>query len=254
MKALLKSAVSRSTFLRSSLGRRAHIDYYSHGLAGRDGALLQSVLDSLIGSRSVVPFGDKPSGDASSATLSFDDGFSSCFWIGQEIERRGGTACFFLNVAGIGLTDSDDIASVYGSRQPERPLNWDEVEKLVSAGHTIGSHAMTHHRLSEYSVERIVDEVGRSRNELVGRLGMCDHFAWPFGTWSDFPVEAVAPVCGLGFRTLSSATRGWNRSRRHADELIDPSSLIERETFQWEDPVDLTLGLVGLSSLVRSPR
>ena len=77
-------------------------------------------------------------------------------------------------------------------------LNWEMLEKMQSAGMTIGSHTRTHPLLTNESTERVIEETTRSRRDLEDRLCVkVQHFAYPDGRHN---ADTTAAVAGAGYR------------------------------------------------------
>jgi peptidoglycan/xylan/chitin deacetylase (PgdA/CDA1 family) len=149
--------------------------------------------------------------DAPYITFSFDDGLKSCLRAAAIMEPFGAKACLFLSVAMIGETNPQKIAAFCAANYKMPPtefLSWDDVEMLMTSGHEIGSHTMTHANLGHSSVDRIRDEVGQSFEVITARTGMPRHFSWPLGTFADFTPQAARIVFEAGFQSCASAARG----------------------------------------------
>ncbi len=147
------------------------------------------------------------------ATLSFDDGLSNMLTAGRILHRLGISACFFVCPAMIGETDRDKVAHWCRTsllRPPSPVLGWADLETLLRQGHEVGSHTRTHANLGAVAPARAEDEIGQSRQTLMGRLGAdtVRHFAWPYGLFSDMTPAAAATVYGAGFESCASALRG----------------------------------------------
>lgn len=148
--------------------------------------------------------------------VSFDDGFRSCLRAGSVLSEIGLTACFFICPSIIGERDESAIAAFCRDRLGQKPtpfLGWNEIESMRSAGHEFGSHTMTHADLGGAGPEQISDELGRSRDELVRRLGSAEHFAWPFGRMRNFQAAAARAVFEAGYTSCASAVRGCHGPR-----------------------------------------
>jgi peptidoglycan/xylan/chitin deacetylase (PgdA/CDA1 family) len=90
-------------------------------------------------------------------------------------------------------------------------LSWGDLEALMYAGAEIGSHSCTHPDFSQLDAQRVVDELGHSRETIRARLGVDpDSFAIPFGqssNWSDMCASAAREA---GYDTIyaqAEATR-----------------------------------------------
>ena len=85
-------------------------------------------------------------------TLTFDDGGSSALEVGRVLAARGWLAHFFVTVDRIG---EPGFVGVEGIRE------------LAALGHVVGSHTCSHPaRMSKCSMERLLDEWGRSASVL----------------------------------------------------------------------------------------
>lgn len=61
-------------------------------------------------------------------------------------------------------------------------MNWDDLSRLVAGGWEIGSHTMTHPRLTQLDDKGLERELGESRRECAARIGRpCDSVAYPYG-------------------------------------------------------------------------
>ncbi len=71
-------------------------------------------------------------------------------------------------------------------------MNWNEIKTLHKEGHDIGSHSMTHARLTELSKESLEYEVGRSK-ECLDNYGIkAISFEYPFSTgWENKTIVDV---------------------------------------------------------------
>jgi peptidoglycan/xylan/chitin deacetylase (PgdA/CDA1 family) len=80
-----------------------------------------------------------------------------------------------------------------------RSTDWDGIGKLVEAGWEVGSHGISHARMSTLSDEALAQELLDSRRLLEERLGRrCDLLAYPFGDW-DERVARVAVSAGYAY-------------------------------------------------------
>jgi peptidoglycan/xylan/chitin deacetylase (PgdA/CDA1 family) len=103
-------------------------------------------------------------------------------------------------------------------------LTWDMIEKLHSAGVTIGSHTRTHVLLTKESEERITDEVAGSRREIEKRLGArVRHFVYPSGEFDQASIDAVAKA-GYQFAYTGCSHRA----------LVCPTLTVPR-TLLWQN-------------------
>jgi peptidoglycan/xylan/chitin deacetylase (PgdA/CDA1 family) len=143
--------------------------------------------------------------------FSFDDGLRQNVRAAEILKEFGATACFFICPGLIGETSREKIEEICVKRfkMPATSLlSWDDVDRMVSEGHEIGSHTMTHQVLSRISDQELEDEIGESYEALTRRLGSVRHFAWPEGRFFHFSAAARRLVFDAGFLSCASAERG----------------------------------------------
>ena len=132
--------------------------------------------------------------------LSFDDGYASLADNAYPVlVDVGFTATTFLVTDFVGRTNTWDVRYTW-RRLPH--LDWDAIERWRGRGLEFASHTASHARLTWLSDERVADELGRSRQTLVGRLGpdAGRAVAYPFGA-RDERIERLARAAGyeVGF-------------------------------------------------------
>lgn len=139
--------------------------------------------------------GERPS--RSLAFLTFDDGFADNHSVVAPLLRHYGFSAFVfvlppLLAAGGPLAWAE--VEERWRRHPDvmRSLTWRQVEDLAEAGLTIGSHTMSHRRLSELGAEECTQELLDSRRAIARRLGACETLAYPFGDWDASVARAAA--------------------------------------------------------------
>jgi peptidoglycan/xylan/chitin deacetylase (PgdA/CDA1 family) len=89
--------------------------------------------------------------------ITFDDGWASSLFIGEELARRSWRGYFFI---------ATDLVGRPGY------LDWDGVRAVERMGHVIGSHSCSHpDRMAACSPDRLMDEWSRSRTVLTRELG-----------------------------------------------------------------------------------
>lgn len=132
--------------------------------------------------------------------LSFDDGYTELAAHAYPVlADLGFTAVTFLVTDYVGRENGWDVQY---TRRPLRHLDWDAVARWRARGFEFGSHTATHPRLTWLDDARATDELVRSRDALVGRLGADAGraVAYPFGA-ADRRIERLAAAAGyaLGF-------------------------------------------------------
>lgn len=147
--------------------------------------------------------------------LSFDDGHLNNFTNALPIlEREQVPAIFFVCSDHVGI----DMAT-----EPERKSTWkpgtdriplasaDVLKEARQRGFEIGSHTVSHARLSDISnsTELLQTEIQGSRKSLSALIGSsCDYIAWPYGKLEDVDRTSLQAVRDAGFRACFGAYRG----------------------------------------------
>ncbi len=122
---------------------------------------------------------------------------------------------------------------------PQRPImNWEQISEMHRHGIGFGAHSVTHPRLTELDNKSVRIEVEDSKKEIEHRLGKpCDHFAYPYGLFSD---ETIKIVKESGFSLACSTKSGFNNKAR------DPFTLHRIEVYGddgwWRLKQKLTFG------------
>jgi peptidoglycan/xylan/chitin deacetylase (PgdA/CDA1 family) len=107
-------------------------------------------------------------------------------------------------------------------------LDWDQVRGLARSDITIGSHTMTHPRVSSLDPERAAYELLQSRVTLESILGSeVSLFAYPFGTALDFDTATRQAVLKAGYRAACTTLEG--RVGPDADLLALPRLKVRDE-------------------------
>lgn len=153
---------------------------------------------------------------------SFDDGFYSEFEAARKVlDPLGIKALFFVCPRFIGLSENEAADFARGPMQrkdllkmkPEfRPLSWEDLASLASGGHVIGSHGMSHLKLSELDDDKILEEEIISSGDLLEKR-LCrpvEWFAYPFGAVDCINARSLE-IVSRRYRYCCSGLRGINR-------------------------------------------
>lgn len=179
--------------------------------------------------------------------FSIDDGLKNSLRIGELLEEYDARACFFVCPGGLDAkTDTEKTQFCANlDREPEELLNWDDIETLIKRGHEIGGHTVTHRNLAGISANEAEDEISNSFGILQSHLGSVDHFAWPFGRYSDTTPVATRSVFASGYLTCASAVRG-----AHVQQHLgsDESLCIKREYIIGGWPLSHSMYLLARSA------
>lgn len=200
--------------------------------------ILGSLLDRgyrFVGLEEVGPAGPPPGAIA----LTADDGYSSQFeCLGPLLRELGLPWSVFVLAGRLGMDNGWDVPWI--SRR-ERHLTADEVKRLAGDGVSVGSHGMTHRKMTGLSDGALSDELGRSREILRRLTGQrVDTIAFPWGA-ADFRVAAAARRAGyrMGFG-LNGKPPG------HRFEGAGP--VIRRETLYAPDQLFPIFAATGINA------
>lgn len=140
--------------------------------------------------------------------LTFDDGFRNVLQnaLAPLAERRW-RALQFLVPNCIGQWNQWDLRD---GEAPEALMDAAEVRDWLGAGHAIGSHSLTHARLTRLTLRDAREEIFASKKKLEDAFGVAvEHFCYPYGDWNE-PVREL--VIEAGYRTACTTEFGVNTS------------------------------------------
>ncbi|MGH7907522.1 MAG: polysaccharide deacetylase family protein [Candidatus Binataceae bacterium] len=159
------------------------------------------------------------------ALITFDDGHASDLLAAQALAARGFTATFFVPWSSIGR---------------EHFLDLNGVNELSRSGFTIGSHGLSHCRLTDLDPDAIRRELSESKSRLEDLLGRTvADLAVPFGRYDRRVIKAALEVGYSRVMTsdVSRATIGPGRKVfprvpvKSSTNSADFSMLIEGSAF-----------------------
>lgn len=140
--------------------------------------------------------------------ITFDDGYADNAELALPILNRWSLPATFYVTTGFIQTqiqaDWDKAANLRS-----RWMTWDQVRQLVSGGHELGAHTVTHINLATANTEEAESELRRSRDEIAAQAGIAPaHFAVPFGRSFASLDQTVSIARSLGFRSVSLCRGG----------------------------------------------
>lgn len=175
------------------------------------------------------------------AFLTFDDGFVDT--VTEALPRmaeHGFTGIVFVlprHLQNGAPLDWPEVAGEAARRTGlMRSLDWPMAEQLVEAGWEIGSHTLTHARLTALSDEALREELLDSRRLIAERLGHCGLLAYPFGAW-DPRVAAAAAAAGYDF----AFSLPFGQQLR-ATPLSIPRVMVDDRDDSWRFRIKLSRG------------
>lgn len=176
--------------------------------------------------------------------LTFDDGFESNVRLARDIlSKRRLTAIFFVCPELIDLPLEKHRGAILRyiyegfvseAHVPESAkfMSWEDARELVRLGHKVGSHTLTHSRLSSLNGEDQRREIVDSADRLEKMLGVpIEWFAFPFGDLPSIDANSVR-VAQQRYRFCCSGLRGLNSNMTSPVELL-------REAVDLSSPVEL---------------
>jgi peptidoglycan/xylan/chitin deacetylase (PgdA/CDA1 family) len=147
--------------------------------------------------------------------LTFDDGFRNAMQNALEpLAQRKYRAVQFLVASCIGKLNEWDLRD---GEVPEPLMDHAQVVEWLRAGHRIGSHSLTHPRLTRLSLRDAQEEILGSKKRLEDAFGVpVEDFCYPYGDWNEAVRDLVREA---GYRTACTTERGVNLPTTSALEL-----------------------------------
>jgi peptidoglycan/xylan/chitin deacetylase (PgdA/CDA1 family) len=137
--------------------------------------------------------------DAQAVALTFDDGFANfATRAAPLLTAHGLPVTLFVVTDRVGGTNEWNGRPAAGI--PTFPLlDWAALERLATAGITLGAHTRTHRSLAQLDAAAIEDEIGGSAECLQSRIGVAPQaFAYPYGDVSQAASERVSATFSWG--------------------------------------------------------
>ena len=154
--------------------------------------------------------------------LTFDDGFKSNRKLVEEVlNKLNIKALFFLISDFIGVQKrSEKYNYIINNIYPNGPninelsesMDYGDIEFLISNGHQIGCHTLSHQMLSKISsLNELEEEIISSKDKLEKEFGIkINHFAFPFGTFDSINQKALK-ILDKNYDFIHSGLRGNNK-------------------------------------------
>jgi peptidoglycan/xylan/chitin deacetylase (PgdA/CDA1 family) len=148
--------------------------------------------------------------DARRFAVTFDDGYASVRERALPVLAKHdvpGTAFVCPGLVGseaLALTVHDWRETSY--RDELAAMGWDDLRALLAEGWEIGSHTVSHAKLTELEPPALEAELGESRAELERRLGIaCQSLAYPYGA---FDPRVAAGAAAAGYEWAATLVPG----------------------------------------------
>jgi peptidoglycan/xylan/chitin deacetylase (PgdA/CDA1 family) len=125
--------------------------------------------------------------------ITFDDGYQDFADTAWPILKSHGFSASVFVVAGKAGATADWDAELGA---PAPLMDWPTIRAVAAEGAVIGSHSVSHHRLSRLSVEEIYAETLASRTRIAAEIGQAPTtFCYPYGA-HDRLIEQVVHESG----------------------------------------------------------
>jgi peptidoglycan/xylan/chitin deacetylase (PgdA/CDA1 family) len=182
--------------------------------------------------------------------ITFDDGYvSDAIVAGKILNERGIKAAYFVCPQLMDVPREQQNAVIFERIYERRSIpahrmfmRWDDLAALQAAGHTIGSHTLSHQRLSAISGDERKREIIESAELLQKRLGAAVRwFAYPFGNIGSIDAKSYAIIrsryefCCTGLRGLNTTPLSRFALLR---EPIDPLSPFDYQRLSLSGGLD----------------
>jgi len=129
--------------------------------------------------------------------ITFDDAFSSALTRAVPIlAELGWPATVFASTAAVDAQAPMRYLLGNDGRPPRdeatlQPLSWDALRECRDLGWEIGSHGVTHRRLSSLSPDERRTEIETARHRIETEVGPCASISYPWGEVTEDVVEAA---------------------------------------------------------------
>ncbi|MFO0967123.1 MAG: polysaccharide deacetylase family protein [Gemmataceae bacterium] len=138
--------------------------------------------------------------------ITFDDCYRDNLFAARVLAEHGLPATFFLPTQAVG---TDHVFPWDAGLPRLANLTWNDVREMVSLGHDIGSHTVTHPNMSQLSDEAARRELTESRRTIEDRTGRTPRFfAYPFGDGGSFLPRQVSFAQEAGYEACFSGFGG----------------------------------------------
>jgi peptidoglycan/xylan/chitin deacetylase (PgdA/CDA1 family) len=138
--------------------------------------------------------------------VTFDDGFADVFENALPVLRRHRFRSIQFLVADLLGKTSEWQAS--SGELPGLLMDKRQVKDWLNADQEIGSHTLTHPRLTQVSTSQAREEITDSKKKLEDTFGIAvEHFCYPYGDWNTAVRDIVAQA---GYTSACTTNFGVN--------------------------------------------
>jgi peptidoglycan/xylan/chitin deacetylase (PgdA/CDA1 family) len=160
--------------------------------------------------------------------ISFDDSLKDNIEYALPILDQFKVSAIFFIIAGyLGKNNAWNHRAYRFSNH----MNSDDLKNLIQAGYEIGSHSLTHQRLTKLSNEQLKKEFAESRQIITDIIGVSpDAFSYPYGGVD----KRCSSLCGKYYKL------GFSSSRQgYSDWTVDPMNIQRIYVSPDDQPKDL---------------
>jgi glycosyltransferase involved in cell wall biosynthesis len=170
-----------------------------------------------------------------SLLLTFDDGTLSNYTVAKKILAKHQIKALFFIVSNYALIDNLEDSKKFAANNimltsvdkiPENFVNMriNHLKELISDGHSIGSHTLSHARLSTLNIKDIEIEINEGADLLEKELGISiNHFAYPFGDINSINFKSSS-VAIERFKNVYTGMRGENSLPLESSNIMRDSN------------------------------
>jgi peptidoglycan/xylan/chitin deacetylase (PgdA/CDA1 family) len=146
-------------------------------------------------------------GSGLQVALTFDDGYASLHELAEPLMRSFGMCgMVYLNTAHIGIDKRQPSDPGLGHYPDQHFMTWHDVQALLDAGWSFGSHGVHHSDLARADLATRERELVDSRRTIEEKLQRpCEHFAF---TWGRFNRGLQRQVRAAGYLSAASGLHG----------------------------------------------
>lgn len=140
------------------------------------------------------------------AVVTFDDALRSVLELAAPImDRLGFPGTIYAATDYVGGAATWEGYDEWAGTEHDgelRCMSWDDLRGLAARGWEVGSHTVTHPRLSRIDEGSIATELTESKRVCEEQIGMaCEALAYPY---SDYDARAVRAAAAAGYRSAVS--------------------------------------------------
>lgn len=156
--------------------------------------------------------------------ITFDDCYADNLEAARIMHEHGLPATFFVPTR---YVDTDLRFPWDGHLPPMPNLTWNDLRQMVTWGHHIGSHTVSHPDLAQLDEASALKELVDSRTVIEEQIGRpVKWFAFPFGDQENFRTDQAPLVTRAGYEGFVSAISG-------AAEATIPGQALPREAVPY---------------------